>query len=882
MRQIGTKSARYFKKIVTFVLAFAMIVTSLAVSSTESEAAKKKVKKVKIGVKVGGSGILVLKKGQKKKLNVSVTPKKASKKVSYKSSNKKVVSVNKKGVVKALKKKGSAKITVTSKQNKKKKATITVKIGTPAKKLTIQKTAEMKWKSANFTLIEKDGQKQKHYEQFNEKITLTNGAFQAQAGRTVTLKADFSPKNVTSKKVKWSANKGGTYVALIPSGRTCVVSLKRVNKKPTYDVKVTATAMDGSGKKSSVLIKVGEFQTDKTPAPTEAPDTRIKTMVENFESYPVGTTWDKYTCAGKNSGTMTVVADPENPDNKCLEIKYDGTDTAYDFAPVFNVDLAPLSDSTGKSAAGKTMSNYTAINADMRVVGDDGDVKYKTIYAYFDQYGAIQKSDKFAANDNKTASGHVDKDGNAVAAGSANEEKSLRFGVEISHATGSDVEVAKKLYNGNETKEKAKYMPAFYDSVWKEDKSTWFTKDSAMTGYKPFADASKYADGVVPNVGFASKSLTIDYSRVKELDATLPDQTKFDVVIGSTYAGTPTYSKINPPTSVTVYMDNISLSEETIPVTDFALSVDGEAKVAAGGDMTINVAYTPENTTQKGLTWTTNNDKVTVDAAGKVSAASDFVFGEGEVGTRTATVLVTATSVANPALTKTMEVTVYEPPIPSGDIIITPDMVDTTISNAEVVAGTDPNGVECFIIKFTGNNQRVFFQLPEITDLSGFKSVEIDAFAPAQMNFDSWDQSLDTTADKWYETDTSGTYPFYMGSHTIRPDKDITLEDFNKAYPDVDGSSYAVDGVIPKGTPIGELGRELAVLDLAEIKQGDWSKTKYVALGTNQVPDDDWEEVTYYFYGFKLVAKTAADMGNESGSVESPSTESATTEAATN
>ena len=80
MRQIGTQSHKCFRRVVTFLLAFAMVLTSLAVSSVDSQAATKKVKKVSIGVKVGGSGILVLKKGQKKKLNVSVTPKKRAKK----------------------------------------------------------------------------------------------------------------------------------------------------------------------------------------------------------------------------------------------------------------------------------------------------------------------------------------------------------------------------------------------------------------------------------------------------------------------------------------------------------------------------------------------------------------------------------------------------------------------------------------------------------------------------------------------------------------------------------------------------------------------------------------------------------------------------------
>lgn len=75
MRQISKQSSTCFRRVVTFILAFAMIVTTLAVSSTESQAAAK-VKKVAIGVKVDSSGILVLKKGQSKKLSASVSPKK--------------------------------------------------------------------------------------------------------------------------------------------------------------------------------------------------------------------------------------------------------------------------------------------------------------------------------------------------------------------------------------------------------------------------------------------------------------------------------------------------------------------------------------------------------------------------------------------------------------------------------------------------------------------------------------------------------------------------------------------------------------------------------------------------------------------------------------
>ncbi len=892
MKQIGTKSARYFRQIVTFVLTFAMIVTSLAVSSTEAEAAKK-VKKVKIGVKVGGSGILVLKKGQKKKLNVSVTPKKASKKVSYKSSNKKVVSVNKKGVVKALKRKGSAKITVTSKQNKKKKASITVKIGTPISKISFQKTAKMNWSSANFELVEKNGQLQKVYPKYEKDVTMNKNAFDVVAGRTVTLKTSVAPKNATAKKkINWTANKGGKYVTLVQDGDECKVSVKKVNKVESYKVKITATAADGSGKKASVTLNVGKFESDKTPAPTKAPDTRNLTKVEDFEGYAVGTVWDKYTSAGMDQGHITVVQDPENPENKCLEVKFDGSAASYDFAPVFTVDISKLSDSTGKSAAGKTLGSYTGINADFRIVGNDSDVLWKMIYCYFDQAGAIQKTDKFAANANKTASAHVDKDGNKVAAGAANEDKSLRFGVEISHATGSDKGFAGTLYNGKPgAEEKDKYLPCYSDNVWKmETKDTWFSDKSATTGYKPSENAADYPDGQVPKVGFAPKALIMDHTRIKEMDATLLDQSKFDVVMGSTFKGADTYLKLQPPTSVTMYIDNISLAEEVTPITDFTIAADGEGKVGVGGILQINATYTPENTSQKGLTWTTNNDKVKIDASGKITVEDDFAFDGDELEKK---VVVTATSVANPALTKSIEIIVYRSAEKAQDIVYTAsdleamyvaDLSDARIESAVVESG-ETETVQVLDARFTKANQKMFFQLPENLDLSSYARIEVKAWVPGQTCFDTWDESFSKEVDSWWEKQTVGTYPFFEGSHSYRPESDITLEDFGKLYPEFDlatipANRLTSDGLtIIGGSPIGPNDIEVAQVDIAENYKSDTSKTKYFSLGSNLAIDafgyldenGNFEteedaaayEYHYYYYSIRFVTKETAKAEDE-------------------
>ena len=119
-------------------------------------------------------------------------------------------------------------------------------------------------------------------------------------------------------------------------------------------------------------------------------------MVEDFENYEVGTKWEIFTAGGfANSGTMTVVPDPEDPTNKCLKVTYDGADQSFDFAPAFQADLSKLKDSEGKSTAGKTLGSYTGIGFDSRVVSNDpSSVQYKKAYCYFDQADEYHRCSK--------------------------------------------------------------------------------------------------------------------------------------------------------------------------------------------------------------------------------------------------------------------------------------------------------------------------------------------------------------------------------------------------------------------------------------------------------------------------------------------------------
>ena len=872
MRQIGTQSAKYFRRFVTAMLVFAMVITSLTVSSVDSQAAKK-VKKVTIGVKVGGSGILVLKKGQSKKLKVSVTPKKASKKVTYKSSKASIVSVSSKGVVKARKSKGSAKITVTSKQNAKKKATITVKIGTPVKKVAISKNATSTWSSANYTIVEKNGQKTKVYPKYTDKLKAKKNTFKLMNGRNMVIKASVSPKKATRKSLKWSTNKGSV-LKVVGNGTKATVIARKVGK-----ANVIAQATDGSGKKAVVKVTVTKFKSDKTPAPTAEPDTRKKTLVEDFESYEVGTKWERYTAGGfANSGTMTVVQDPEDPTNKCLKVTYDGADQSFDFAPAFQADLSKLKDSEGKSTAGKTLGSYTGIGFDSRIVSNDpSSVQYKKAFCYFDQADAIKHTDYFAASKNSTASAHVDKDGNKVDAGAANEFKPLRFGVNVSMAEGSDKENGITLYNGQSSKESNKYFPFAY-SIWEQaNAATHFAKDSCTAGYK---DSETDAN---MKVGFATRSLTFDKSRINEADSTLVNQSKFDFVLGSTYEGGSKF-KVNN-VSATLYLDNIALIEEDIPVTGFELSAGDNPRVAPGNKLVVEAKYTPEDTTQKGLTWTTNNDKVKVDANGNVTVDDDFFKGISK-DVKEVSVVVTATSTFNPALTKSVTITVYRVETPKEPLVLTADMFDAEMSGEGITVTkmTDADGKEFFRLHFAKNQTFAFFKLPQEVDLSAYGSLEFVGNTTGQLTFRMTDNTFVKDMEKWWEkVNCIEYYPFFKGSYPYRPKGDISVDDFMAKYPELDRAAVEkaanASGILPDGTAVGPRGIETitgTMKDITKDAKSSNKKATYFVFSLDQKGFDDdgaslgWDEGVYDIYSIKFIPKADDDADVESPSVEIP------------
>lgn len=206
---------KFAKKGLAGALSLAMVLGMTAVVNPETAEAKKvTVKKVTVTAPSGKTAYVA--KGKKINLTatVKVTPnKKANKKVTYKSANKKIASVNSKGQVKGVKA-GSTKITVTSKKNKKKKATIKVVVKKAAvKKVTISA----------------------------KKATLAVGAKKK-------LTAKVTPKKNVSNKIAWSSSK--KKIASVTS-KGVVKGLKEGTAT------ITAKAADGSGKKATCKVTVG-------------------------------------------------------------------------------------------------------------------------------------------------------------------------------------------------------------------------------------------------------------------------------------------------------------------------------------------------------------------------------------------------------------------------------------------------------------------------------------------------------------------------------------------------------------------------------------------------------------------------------------------------
>ena len=211
MKQKGKKIGRIGR----IFLALLLVVTLIPVTGGTTVEAKSKVAVSKVSITKPSGRVLTLAVGKNFQMKVKVTPSKATnKKVSYQSANSKIAKVNKTGKITA-RKKGTTKITVKAKDGSGKKATLTVKVIIPVKKVT-------------FTAPSKST------------ITLTKG-------KTYQLKTKVTPSNATIKKLKYSSSK---------KSLATVNSKGKVTLKKAGTVKITAKTTDGSVKKAVCTIKI--------------------------------------------------------------------------------------------------------------------------------------------------------------------------------------------------------------------------------------------------------------------------------------------------------------------------------------------------------------------------------------------------------------------------------------------------------------------------------------------------------------------------------------------------------------------------------------------------------------------------------------------------
>lgn len=156
--------------------------------------------------------------GKKIKLTSTINPKNATKKtLKWTTNNKKLATVDKNGVVTINKKAGgkTVKITAEATDGSKKKATFTIKI----MKGVVKKV----------------------------KIS---GSKTVKSGKTLKLKAKVTASKGANKSLKWTSS-NTKYATVTSSGK---VKALKAGKKKT--VKITAMAVDGSGKKATFKVKI--------------------------------------------------------------------------------------------------------------------------------------------------------------------------------------------------------------------------------------------------------------------------------------------------------------------------------------------------------------------------------------------------------------------------------------------------------------------------------------------------------------------------------------------------------------------------------------------------------------------------------------------------
>ena len=219
-------------------------------------------------------------------------------------------------------------------------------------------------------------------------------------------------------------------------------------------------------------------------------------------------------------------------------------------------------------------------------------------------------------------------------------------------------------------------------------------------------------------------------------------------------------------------IDNVSVLEGETPCTAVKIE-NAPTKMVKGMKLSMsadNFAYTPDNTTQTQLTWTSSDEKVLKVDSSKTDPVLEAV-GTGKV-------TLTAAVTKNPSVKTSFDVEVVEGTAAASDLTIDlstlkimPKKADddkTTKVYSTVDGAKQAGGV--LSLAFTQANKDMYvLDLGKTYDLSNYKGVALSGKATEQMSIELYPDTADFQQDKyWTKQVQFATYPFFEGSHAIR------------------------------------------------------------------------------------------------------------------
>jgi hypothetical protein len=369
------------------------------------------------------------------------------------------------------------------------------------------------------------------------------------------------------------------------------------------------------------------------PKPSASPPVALEdmklTMVEDFESYQIGTEWNITTGEYPNTVTATVEQDQMNPDNKVLRIDYDGTDQAYDVAPIFSINLNGLPNIYDISSS-PVLDDFEGFTFKTKVECNSADCVRKPIYAYFDDAGKVNESYYFATT---------------IDAPHEGKEEIRKFKRHLSMAYGDDSEFVDPVTNKIDNH---RYFPYYYNS-------RGYPRDRSQVS-PGFSDLYNDEDiEMTDRIMYFSKPSMKD----SITGLSLLDNNSFDLVFGSTYSGE--YQSQYIPEFLVLYIDDLQLISRSKDTNITSVKFDiSNNKVGLGLTRHPNVQFTPENTSQRELLWSSSDESIL-----SIDEDTGYMTGK-KLGKAT----IKAISRNNPSISAEQEIVVHEVGTATEDINI--------------------------------------------------------------------------------------------------------------------------------------------------------------------------------------------------------------------